>query len=264
MITATLFRAARRGFAAVVCVCALAAFSGECRGGEIASIADLNGKRIGVIIGTVLDTAANEKLDFTQIHYFDNTENLIEALYLDEIDVFLDDEPVARFLAARDAGLRVVDGKLLDDEYGFAMRLDDDELYRKVDPLVKKMIADGTVRRLGARWLDSSEGEKEGVSAQAGGGAALRFGVSPVSAPFVYRVDGNTIGFDIEFMGLIAERLGMRLEVVEMDFSKLIPSLQSGDVDVIGSCLSITEERKEQVRFTDSYHKGGAVAITLK
>ena len=248
----------------IVCIAVFANCAEPVQGETIRTIADLNGKRLGAIVGTTLDSAANKALDFTQIHYYDDSDDQIEALYLGEIDAFLDDEPVARFLAGRDSGLRVIPGRLMEDEYGYAMRLDDEELYEKINSLLVKRIEDGTLRRLEQKWLDSSEGEAAEPAPAPSSGRILRFGVSPVSAPFVYKVSGNIVGLDIDLMRNIAESLGMRLEVTAMDFSELLNALQSGDVDVIGSCLSITEERKQLVRFTDSYYQGGVAAVTLQ
>ncbi len=107
-------------------------------------------------------------------------------------------------------------------------------------------------------------GSAPAPSSAGDGAKVLRFGVSPVSAPFVYSLKGQIVGLDIDFMRELAEELGMRLEVNSMEFSLLITALQDGDVDIIGSCYSITEERMRLVRFTDSYCSGGVVAITLK
>ena len=248
----------------IVCMAVFAHCAEPGLGEKIRTVADLNGKRLGAIVGTTLDSAANGSLDFTQIHYYNDSDEQIEALYLGEIDAFLDDEPVARFLAGRDSGLRVVEGVLMEDEYGYAMRLDDEGLYEKINPLLVKKIEDGTLRRLEKKWIDSSEGETAEPAPELSAGRILRFGVSPVSAPFVYKVKGRIAGLDIDLMRDIAESLGMRLEVVVMDFGELMGALQSGDVDVIGSCFSITEERKRLVRFTDSYYQGGVAAVTLE
>lgn len=243
-----------------------AAEEADAGGAGIRTVADLNGKRIGILAGTVLDTAADNALDFTNIIYYDNTEAEIRALIAGEIDAFIDDQPVARFLAARDPRLRKVEGILEEDRYGFAVAYGDDEFYDQVDAALGELLADGMLDALEAKWIDSPDEESRVLPEPREEDAKriLRFGVSPVSAPFVYeKGERGIVGLDVELMGMIAERHDRRLIVVGMEFSELIPSLLSGRVDVIGSCLSITEERGKLVRFTRAYYEGGVAAITL-
>lgn len=62
------------------------------------------------------------------------------------------------------------------------------------------------------------------------------------------------VGIDIDLAGIIAEKLGLTLEIQDMQFSALVPTLQSGRADVIISGISPTEERLEILDFTDSYY----------
>ncbi len=252
-------RGALRCAALILCFAVAAA-----GGGEINSIDDLNGKQLGILAGTMFDNAANAALDFTRIRYFDRRTDIIDALRGGSIDAFIDDAPIARFLAARNPDLFVVSGMLLPTDYAFALRLDDEELFGRINPLVRRKVGDGTVARLETLWVESAEGEKTDAPPPAREGKALRFGVSPDSTPFAYMAGGHIVGLDIDLMRGIAEDLGMRLAVHAMDFSRLVPSLEAGEVDVIGSCFSVTDQRKRIVRFTDSYYRGGAVAVTLK
>lgn len=234
---------------------------------QLIYIKDLNGKRIGVIAGTMLDIAANDGLDYTQIVYFDNQPSMIRALINGEIDAFIDDEPVIRYLASKFPELRRLEGSLQEDDYGFALRYEDDTLYTQVDNAVRELLADGTIESLGRKWLDSPDDSMRvmpKISEEIQEGPVLYFGTSTVSAPFTYRNDADeVVGLDIELMGLVAKRIGRRLIVTDMEFSQLIPSLQEGKVDVIGSCLSITEERKKLIHFTTAYHRGGVEGVVL-
>lgn len=233
-------------------------------GRAIRTVADLNGKRLGVIAGTILDTAANDALDYTQIVYFDGNEAEIRALVAGEIDAVIDDEPVVRYISGKYPVLQRVEGTLQDDHYGFATRYDDAELHNRIDSVIGEFLDDGTLRELEEKWIDNPDEASRVMPdpPEAGGGAVLRMGVSPVSAPFVYKnPDGELLGLDIELMGLVARRLDMRLEVVDMEFSELVPSLLDGRVDVIGSCLSITDGRAKLIWFTREYYRGGVAAL---
>ena len=73
--------------------------------------------------------------------------------------------------------------------------------------------------------------------------------------------DGSFEGIDVEFAGKIAEKLGLELVVDDMDFGSIITSVQTGKSDIAMAGLTVTDERKQNVDFTDSYATGVQVVI---
>lgn len=86
----------------------------------------------------------------------------------------------------------------------------------------------------------------------------LVVGTSADYPPFEY-VDttkgDEIIGFDIELIKIAAEKLGYEVEVKDMDFTTLIPALQTKQLDVVISCVTPTEEREEVVDFSIPYYE---------
>jgi ABC-type amino acid transport substrate-binding protein len=89
----------------------------------------------------------------------------------------------------------------------------------------------------------------------------LRVGVSPDFEPVAYSVSGELQGIEIDFANKIAERIDRPLEVKTYEFEELIPALAAEEIDVIMSAMSVTEMRKEKVRFTNPYMEVGQMAI---
>ena len=80
-------------------------------------------------------------------------------------------------------------------------------------------------------------------------------------APFeFYFVDENgqeyEAGFEMELARQIAADIGVELEVSDQQFNGLIPALQNGDVDLVLSGMTVTEERKNAVDFSSTYYVG--------
>jgi ABC-type amino acid transport substrate-binding protein len=74
---------------------------------------------------------------------------------------------------------------------------------------------------------------------------------------------GNVVGFDVDLMNAIAEDQGFKVQYLDQDFAGLIPALQTGNVDIIASGMTITDEREEQVDFSKPYITAGlALAVT--
>ena len=71
-------------------------------------------------------------------------------------------------------------------------------------------------------------------------------------------------GIDVEVAALIAEKLGLKLVIDDMDFGSVITSVQSGRSDIAMAGLTVNEERKQNVDFTDSYATGVQVVIVTE
>lgn len=73
--------------------------------------------------------------------------------------------------------------------------------------------------------------------------------------------DGGYEGIDVEVATLIAQKLGLTLVVDDMEFSSVITAVQSGKQDIAMAGLTVNEERKQNIDFTDSYATGVQVII---
>ena len=96
----------------------------------------------------------------------------------------------------------------------------------------------------------------------------LVVGINAEFAPFEFHMMVNgkdtIVGFDIDMAKDIAKDMGVQLELKELAFDALLTTLQSGQVDVIISGLSATEERRKTVDFSDVYYKGTQTLLTTK
>ena len=83
----------------------------------------------------------------------------------------------------------------------------------------------------------------------------IKMGVSADFPPFEsYADDAVTfVGFDIDLMQEICNRLGMELQIKDMNFDAIVTAVQTGKLDVGVSGITITDERKESVAFSDPY-----------
>ena len=73
--------------------------------------------------------------------------------------------------------------------------------------------------------------------------------------------NGGYEGIDVEIATLIAQKLGLELVVDDMEFGSVITSVQSGKADMAMAGLTVTDERKKNVDFTESYATGVQVII---
>lgn len=85
----------------------------------------------------------------------------------------------------------------------------------------------------------------------------LRMGTNAAFPPYEMVDDNNqVIGIDAEIAAAVADKLGMSLEITNMEFDSLIPALSADQIDIVLAGMTVTDERLESVDFTDSYATG--------
>ena len=73
--------------------------------------------------------------------------------------------------------------------------------------------------------------------------------------------NGNFIGIDVEIATAIAEKLGLELEILDMDFSSALLAVNQGKSDIVMAGVTVNEDRKVVMDFTDSYATGVQMVI---
>lgn len=91
----------------------------------------------------------------------------------------------------------------------------------------------------------------------------IKFGTSADYPPFEFLQNGQMVGFEIDLGDLVAKELGKKALFLNIQFSNILPALNSGKVHVGLSTFSITPERQEQFDFTDSYYKDSLAMVYL-
>ncbi|MCL2353879.1 MAG: transporter substrate-binding domain-containing protein [Defluviitaleaceae bacterium] len=104
-----------------------------------------------------------------------------------------------------------------------------------------------------------------GVMAACGGGSSdtLVVATSANFPPFGYLAEGGGYaGVDMQLAALLAEELGMELEIQNMPFASVLVATQTGQADIALSAMTINDARRENMNFTTPYLVSGQVIIT--
>ena len=229
---------------------------------NINNIDDLANKKIGVYTGSEYDIIANNNITNPNILYYNSYSDEISALKSGKIDGFLTDEPLAKEIIKSNNGLKILDKKLTEDSYAFAINPSKKDLQNKINIELEKMKNNNKLNEFEEKWMGNNEELKklENYKYDDSNGI-IKFATVSGSAPFAYMKDNEIVGYDIDVIKYIAKELGYKLEIIEMSFEGIIPALKSGKVDVSGCSIIVTEERKKSVLFSDANYTGGIVVI---
>ncbi len=104
---------------------------------------------------------------------------------------------------------------------------------------------------------ESAEASSENTTAK----TTLIMGTNATFPPYEYVEGDKIVGIDAEIAAKIAEKLGMTLEIQDIDFDAILGSVQTGKIDFGMAGMTVTEDRLKSVNFTTSYAKGVQVVI---
>ena len=89
----------------------------------------------------------------------------------------------------------------------------------------------------------------------------LTVATSPDFAPFESLEGNEVVGIEVDIMEIVAEKLGVELEIVQMDFEAVLLGVQSAKYDCGMSGITANDERKQNMLFTTPYYNAAQVIV---
>lgn len=225
------------------------------------------GDKVGVQSGTTGEGWAKEHLEPKGIEVvpYDDVLLAFSALQAGDVIAVVNDLPISQDVVKDETrGLKIVEEIKTDETYGFAFNKDDTVLRDSVNWALAEVIADGTYDTVYETWFGAKPMSYpepiSGITAKPAGAPALIsagkiiVGSDTAFPPFENVEGGETVGFDVDLMKAIGEKLGLDVEFKSYKFDALITGVQAGsEFDMIASGMTITEERWQSVDFSDPY-----------
>ena len=230
------------------------------------SMEDFESAVIGVLTGSSFDLLAKEYFPEADKLYFMNMTDLILNLKQEKIDGILMDKGFFTPLLWEDEEISFIEMDIPATEYAvaFPKAAESEALMAQFNEFIRSETENGGLAELEAKWFAASEPSCSlALSQLTGENGTLRVATTVESKPFDYLKDGQFCGFDADFIFCFAQEYGYALEIDTMDFGALLPSLSAGRYDLAISSITVTEERKESVLFSDTYCRNPIVMAVL-
>lgn len=159
------------------------------------------------------------------------------------------------------SAVKVIDIPLTQEEYAFGVDKNQPELLSEVNEFIAEIKSDGTFDQILNRYF--GDGEPQAVTSGKLDSSKDQLVVATNAAfePFEYTAGDKYYGIDMEIAALLAERLGKELVISNMDFDAVCLSVGQGKADIAMAGLTIKEDRKEYVEFSDAYYNAAQKVI---
>ena len=227
---------------------------------------DYNGKRLGIIVGPLMEDAAVKYFPDSEVFIYNSYPDCISALVAGRIDCYLGDEPSLKCLHAENPEIDYIHDRITDNNYSFAFRKNDPDsavLCKELNEFLAEAYADGTMQEIDDIWMGIDEERKVvDMSGLTGENGTIRVVTTSTDMPWSYIKDGKNVGYDIDIVVRFCRDRGYALELGDVDFAARIPAIQSGKYDFTTD-MNVTPEREEQVLFSDPTSNGGLCLAVL-
>jgi len=154
----------------------------------------------------------------------------------------------------KSAGVKVIDIQLTQEEYAFGVDKNQPELLEEVNKFIAKIKSDGTFEKILNNYFGAGTPQPVTSAELDSGKDQLVVATNAAFEPFEYMTGDKYYGIDMEIADLLAKHLGKELVISNMEFAAVCLSVGQSKADIAMAGLSITEERKEYVNFSDKYY----------
>lgn len=163
--------------------------------------------------------------------------------------------------AAKTPAVKVININLTEEEYAFGVDKNQPELLEQVNAFIAEIKENGKMEEIFNKYFE--EGTPTPVTSAALDETKDQLVVATNAEfpPFEYTEGDQYLGVDMEIAYLLAQKLGKELVIQNMDFDAVCLSVGSHKCDIAMAGLTINEERKESVTFSDSYYQASQKLI---
>ena len=159
--------------------------------------------------------------------------------------------------------VKVIDIPLTEEEYAFGVDKDQPELLEQTNAFIAKIKEDGTFDEICNKYF--GDGEPTAVTSATLDESKDQLVVATNAGfePFEYTKGDSYYGIDMEIAALLAKELGKELVISNMDFDAVCLSVGQHKCDIAMAGLTVKEDRKEYVNFSDTYYNAAQEIIVM-
>lgn len=229
-----------------------------------ASIDDLKGHKVGVLMGSTHDAYLTKKYSDIDVQRIETEADILLSLEGGRCDAAVLDNIVFNNFRKKHTNLAVLNEALFIEPFGIGFSYKQTALRDQFNVFLAEIKQNGVYQKIYDRWLKHPDTAIMPTFKIPASGEAIRAGISGTTMPFTYIRNGEQVGFDVELLLRFAERLQRPIQFQNINFGGLIAALSAEKVDIVSAGMTITEERSKSVAFSDIYFESKATLTVLQ
>jgi len=151
--------------------------------------------------------------------------------------------------------LKILDTEYAIEDYAICIAKENTDLLEKVNAALAELTADGTAQKIVDKYISGTAHDLT-FQANAEGKEELVMATNAYFPPYEYYENDTIVGIDAEMAAAIADKLDMKLVIVDTEFGSIIGGVQTGKYDMGMAGMTVTEERLQSINFSTTYATG--------
>ncbi len=227
-------------------------------------LSDFEESTLGVVTGSLYDGYSRAMFPKAEIKYHKNFADVLQGLKQGKVNGCMLDEPNYNAVKRTETELSCIDVPQHDVEIGYAFQKNDGgyTLQGQMNELLNSLKASGEIDALIEKWYGPTEPtENIPVPDFSDNPTKLKVAVDATRKPFVYLLNGEYVGFEVEVLYMFCEKHGYNPVFEDVPFASGIAGLSGEKYDMVAGGIYMTPERKESVNFCDPYMFADVVMV---
>ena len=229
------------------------------------SVDDLPGKTIGVQLGTTGDIYASDyEAEGSTIERYNKGADAIQSLKQGKVDCVIIDAQPAQAFVAKNPELKILEEEFALEEYAICVSKENTELTAKINDALAQLEENGTLTQIIMNYIgDDTKGTMpyESPADVDRSNGTLVMATNAAFEPYEYYENQEIVGIDADMAQAVCDILGMELKIEDMEFDSIINAVTSGKADIGVAGMTITEDRLQNVDFSDPYTTATQVIV---
>ena len=159
---------------------------------------------------------------------------------------------------------KVIEIELTNEEYAFGVDKNQPELLEEVNKFIAEIQANGTFEEICNKYFGDGTPTKVTSAKEDASKDQLVVATNASFEPFEWTKGESYLGIDMEIAKALADHLGKELVIQNMDFDAVCLAVGQQKCDIAMAGLTVKEDRKEYVTFTDPYYSASLKLIVLE
>ncbi len=221
--------------------------------------------KVGVLLGGILDVFVEDAVPGAVPEYFYAAADMPLALESGKIDAYIDDE-LSAIAHCKSYDNIKIDKVVYADHYGYIFNKKNEELCKKMSGYIIKLRESGKLDELKKIWIDGDDESAKQVNYDnlTAENGTLNIAIAATMPPMIYVKDGKYAGYEVALLVDFCREYGYGVQFSNADFSSVLASVTSGVSDIGAASISITDERKKSMLFSESHVEANSVSVVRK